>query len=287
MWSSPEAESDRLCKFGHDHDLGRDHGERPVTLYSFGNYVEAIAFNRDGTRLASAHFDGTVKILRDTATGQETATLALGQHAATVTHVGFSLDWTRIASAHTNHVIKLWDAITGQEIATLNGHTDNVNYVAFSPDGSRLASASSDGTIKLWDATAGQETATLKGHADEVTCVTFMQDGTRIASASNDHTIKVWDPMTGQQTATFNGHKDRVNYVAFSSDGMQIASASADGSVKIRDARPATLELRVEQRAVGLYPAAQQEESAARANHRCDQCRCDDFFRSPKTRSWN
>ncbi len=59
----------------------------------------------------------------------------------------------RLATASKDLTVKVWDAVSGQELLTLKGHTDTVNCVAFSPDGNRLASASSDGTVKIWDAT--------------------------------------------------------------------------------------------------------------------------------------
>ena len=74
----------------------------------------------------------------------------------------FSPDGKRLASANEDQTVKLWDAMTGQEILTLKGHTGDVLSVAFSPDGKRLASASLDGTIKLWDAGTSQEILTIK-----------------------------------------------------------------------------------------------------------------------------
>jgi WD40 repeat protein len=44
--------------------------------------------------------------------------------------------------------IKLWDAMTGQELTTLYGHSDGVTDVAFSPDGTRLYTSSVDGTSR-------------------------------------------------------------------------------------------------------------------------------------------
>ena len=79
-----------------------------------------MAFSPDGTRLASASGDGTVKVW-DAATGQETLTLK--GHTGAVTSVAFSPDGTRLASASWDATVKVWDAATGQETLTLKGHT--------------------------------------------------------------------------------------------------------------------------------------------------------------------
>jgi WD40 repeat protein len=55
-----------------------------------------------------------------------------------------------MASASNDHTLKVWDAMTGREILTLQGHAKLVNSLAINSDGTRLASCSDDGTVKVW-----------------------------------------------------------------------------------------------------------------------------------------
>jgi WD40 repeat protein len=58
-----------------------------------------------------------------------------------------------------DHIIRLWDTTTWEEVAQLLGHQDYVHSVAFSPDGTRLVSGSGDFTVRLWDTLPVKERA--------------------------------------------------------------------------------------------------------------------------------
>jgi WD40 repeat protein/serine/threonine protein kinase len=111
--------------------------------------VWSLAFNCDGTRLASASWDGTAK-LWDMTTGQVLFTLR--GHTFFVEGVAFTPDGKRLASVSREGTVKIWDTATGQEVFALRAETDECPYLTFSPDGHRLALSCRDGTVKIWDA---------------------------------------------------------------------------------------------------------------------------------------
>src|ERR1019366_6852749 len=178
-------------------------------------------------------------------------------HTDSVITVAIAPDSTWLASASWDRSVRIWDAATGQQRATLfAGRTGSVMAVAIAPDGTWLASASRD-SMRIWDAATGQQRPTLFGeelvelwagatgrHAiligrtGVVTGVAIAPDGTWPVGAVRARPVRIWDPATGQQRATLTGHTLSVTAVAIAPDGTWLASASWDRSVRTWD--PAT-----------------------------------------------
>lgn len=177
-----------------------------------------------------------------------TCLMTLTGHDGSVKACAFSADGSRIVSASGSErrtvgggpywvagELKVWDAQTGIELATLSGHEEVVTVCAFSPDGSRIVSGSSDNTARIFDSTTGEQLFTLAGHDGSLYACAFSLDGKRVVSASSDGALKLWDANTGLEIATLEGHKRAVNDCAFSPDGRQIASASDDATLRLWD----------------------------------------------------
>jgi hypothetical protein len=192
--------------------------------------IAELSFNPNGTRLASASDDNTVR-LWNTETGEEVAVLK--GHTGSVTGVAYCPDGYRLVSSSRDGTIKLWDARSYEETATLTGHRGTVYDVVFSPDGSCIASAGYDNTVKLWDAETGSEIRTFTGHTGLVRTVAFDRAGKRLVSGGYDTKIRLWDVASGKQIATAHARSGAVFGVAFSPDGKRFAACGTDQSVHL------------------------------------------------------
>jgi WD40 repeat protein len=117
--------------------------------------ITKLTFSPDGQMLASASFDGTIKLWNPY---DGVLLKTLKGHTDYVQDVCFSPDGQTIASASDDQTIKLWN-IDGEEILCLKGHSGEVRQVKFGPDDQTITSIGSDG-IKFWSLN-GQEIASL------------------------------------------------------------------------------------------------------------------------------
>lgn len=158
-------------------------------------------------------------------------------HSGCVKSLAFAPDGKILASASNDNTIKLWDVLTGKELASLEGHTGGVNSLAFTPNGQTLVSGSSDKTVKLWDVAKRKAVRTLQGHTGAVVAVAISLDGQLVASGSKDQSVKIWDVQGGKERASLLDclpSSDRS--LAFSPDGATLASTDA-GRMRLWDVK--------------------------------------------------
>jgi WD40 repeat protein/tRNA A-37 threonylcarbamoyl transferase component Bud32 len=247
-------------------------GDAPRTVMVHKSPVMALAWNKDGTLLASASFDTEVQ-LWDVAAGALRA--RLGGHKLRVQGLTWSPDGAMLASAGLDGTIHLWDAATGTQREIFKGHSAAIVWLSFLPGGLTLASASADHSLKLWDVDSGEPRATLRlesaaelphlladgktvmwvsqgtvklldtaavperaslTHTARVLHVAWSADSKTLASASGKAII-LWDGATGAKRAEWKqAHSDSILTLAWSRDGSTLASASKDKTIKLWDA---------------------------------------------------
>lgn len=167
--------------------------------------IKRMAFNAEGTTLATAGMDGMAKPWR---------------------------------------VERNADGIALTLIHTLEGHTDVVHAVAFSPDGRTLATASYDGRVGLFDVETGEGDFFEPHGGEDVNSVSYAQTGNLLLT-EGDWDMRLWDltkqPPEPREVAKA---QDKLLWATLRPDGRQLAAVGREYVVALHDLGPEPAEPR-------------------------------------------
>lgn len=194
--------------------------------------VTAVAFAPDGSLLASASLDQTIKIWSTT---NWACLQTMSGHTNGVSSVAFSPNGQKIVSGSVDGTVKIWNRAGGNCLVTIPAHALPVTATVFSTDGSLVISGSDDGTVRLWSAADGSAVGTLGGQNYFIGAVAISPDGTLCASAGGDETIQVRNTSNGSLVQTLAANTNYVSSLAFSPDSGRLASGGGplDPTIKI------------------------------------------------------
>ena len=214
-----------------------------------GDRVNTLAYSPDGTLLASASRDGTVR-LWDVGNGREVLTYR-GHEANKFTDdnekekvnvlrvpsVAFSQDGTWVASCGALE-IHVWETKTGKKLHTLKGHKKDVISLAFGKDKNRLASAGDDKKLMLWDVAAEKADFTSDDQNLQLSQVVFAPTDKSVGTVNRAGDMMIFgvDAMGKNPKLTLStGVSDNgpSNTLAFTRDGAGIFTAGQDTKIKL------------------------------------------------------
>jgi WD40 repeat protein/DNA-binding SARP family transcriptional activator len=194
--------------------------------------VNDVAFNADGTLLATTGDDGAVRVW-ETATGRQVMEYRLPGDAG-VWGPSFSPDGTRVAAAWLGVTTRIIDVTTGRALVEMS---DGSVTTAFSPDGARLAMGNGRGhPARVVDAATGAEVFNLPdGSAPaDVRSVRYSPDGRWLATSSQEGEARLWDASSGHVAYTLTGHAfSTTEAIAWTRDSTKLATVALDGTARV------------------------------------------------------
>ena len=208
--------------------------------YDRSGSVIAVAWSPDGTKIASGSWDRTGRIW-NASTGRCLQTLSghgatlndkdsMGRtsrlNAGAVKAIAWSPNSEQVLTGSADRTVRVWEALTGYCLHTLEGHRGEVLAVEWCPDGVKIVSAGD--TIRVWDALVGDTLNTFKTGARNVA---WSADGAKIFARGGDRLVS-FDAvaMPSAQSLTFEDSKG-VFDAELSPDGKLLAVMLREGVV--------------------------------------------------------
>ena len=187
------------------------------TLAGHNGIIYDVAWSPDGTMLASASEDCTIRICD---ASDWRLTRVLEGHLSWVRSIswmptpdilGHALprwaesvrsdkksdsDAYKLASGSADNTARIWSVANKSTLSILSAHRGDVRSVAWSPDGSILATGSYDSHVYLWERLTEKKPRSLQHHRGGILSLAWSPDSQVLASGSDDGTIVLWDRAT-------------------------------------------------------------------------------------------
>ncbi len=121
-----------------------------------------------------------------------------------VENLVISHDSGLLVTTHKREIIRVADAMTGQEIRFFSSSGINIEQcIAIDESSSFLATGGKNGQLAVWNLTQGELVRVNSEHNDRVNCIAIDRERRRLVSASDDQTIRIWEFGTGHLLACY------------------------------------------------------------------------------------
>ncbi|HUG68329.1 MAG TPA: protein kinase [Pirellulaceae bacterium] len=189
------------------------------------------AFNRDGTVLATAGADHTVR-LWNVATSLPVGSALEHEHEIVSVSFGGDEKDEKLLTA-SGKSVRIWDVANQQPTGPKIELDADLSVALFSPVDSLIFTADWSGSVCVYDAKTGERQAQPWIHSGPVFSLSINPQGTIVAAGEVGSRAILWEVASGKPIGPPLVHQGMVACVGFSPDGSLLLTGSGDQSLRI------------------------------------------------------
>lgn len=194
--------------------------------------VAALAWRRDGARLAAACYGGVT--LYDPVSGQNSGQLPW---KTSLLSLAISPDHRWVVAGTQELSVQIWPIPfrEGEELA-MSGYTAKVRELSWHPGGRYLATGGGE-EIMVWDCgrngPAGTTPRILEGHLGRISSLVYQGRGHLLASGGQDGSVYFWNAGKSSQPLRQVRLSGPVTALAWTPDDRQVLVGTQDGRLAL------------------------------------------------------
>lgn len=144
----------------------------------------------------------------------------------------YNPDGSRIVTAGGDTAIRIWDAVTGQELRAFRMHKGPVRSAEFHPDGVHIVSSGADSVVRIWHSETGAVSVTVPRYHGRIYAA-VSPDGQKIATTVGDTSINVVHAETGGFSHVIYAHSDIIRNVRYDQTGTRLITVGEGRTCKL------------------------------------------------------
>jgi WD40 repeat protein len=154
-------------------------------------------------------------------------------HEAAVKWVAWSPTGTTIASGDVAGKVHVWDATSGERLATIAADAKSVRDLAYGRDGGEIWTVGVKDGLRRWSVDGAPLPAPDVGERATAVAIHPSEDWVAVAAAGGIHRVDLGEPARVSLWIPLEGELPFA--MVFSHDGARLAWLRGDGTVRVHD----------------------------------------------------
>lgn len=177
-----------------------------LTIADHSDVVYSLDFSKDGTRLVTCSFDGSVKMYSMAVAMSSANILKVWEADAKFTNVDISNDNQYVVGGLTNGKVIVWNT-NGNEVTTLSDAKGYISSLSFSSEGDKLLVTDAKGKIYIYSTDVWLKSDELDTKGGLITSAAYANNTSTYAVTATglDGKLKVWDLKSKKVIREFEG----------------------------------------------------------------------------------